>query len=97
MIVKDLQEAVDLLIQNDFPVFPNKKLAIEQGKKFGWKDCIKIKRRFETVWVVGKKDFQPTEIAGITHDNYRFPMLKWERDNRNIQFNPVVQFQIKTY
>ena len=52
-----------------------KKAAIEAGKAYGWREAVKIRRRFESVWVVGKKDFQNDEVAGVDAEVFRFPML----------------------
>lgn len=57
------------------PTFPSKKAAIEAGKAYGWREAVKIRRRFESVWVVGKKDFQNDEVAGVDAEVFRFPML----------------------
>ena len=75
----------------EVPNFPNKSAALSEGKNYGWTSAIRIKKRFEWVWVVGKKDFQDDEIAdSIAVECLKFPLLKWERDSRGIEYVPVV-------
>lgn len=71
-----VDEIVSLL-----PVFPTKNAAIKEGAKFGWRTAICIERRFEKVWVVGKKCFQEDHSAGLNFDSYRFPLLEWRQEN----------------
>ena len=59
------------------PTFPTKQAAIQAGSKFGWRTAVRIERRFEKVWVVGKKCFQGDRSANLNFDAYRFPLLKW--------------------
>lgn len=63
------------------PTFPTKQAAIQAGSKFGWRTAIRIERRFEKVWVVGKKCFQDDHVADLNFDTYRFPLLKWVNEN----------------
>jgi hypothetical protein len=72
----------------------NKKAAMLAAKEFRWKDVIKLKRRFEHVWIVGKADFEPTYKAGIAFKAYSVPMLRWEK-NLGVTFCPVFKFEIK--
>lgn len=58
--------------------FRTKKAAISAGKEYGWPCAIKLNRRFEDVWVVGKKDFQNDDQTGLEFEVFRFPILKWE-------------------
>lgn len=76
------------------PIFPTKKSALEAGKPYGWRTAVKLVRRFETVWLVGKKDFQDSYTAGIQHEMFRLPLLRWETRNR-VQFCPVLE--VKRY
>lgn len=71
------------------PTFRTKKAAVDAGSAFGWRSAIKVIRRFETVWIVGKKDFQDGEIAGVPHENYRIPMLRWD-EKHGVKYCPVV-------
>lgn len=65
-------------IASAVPMFPTKKAAIAEGKKYGWASAIKMHRRFESVWVVGKKSFQNDEVAGVSMEVFRLPMLRFE-------------------
>ena len=95
MIIKNLTKEIDNLILDRIILsFRTQKKAQMAGKKFGWNCALKINRRFETIWIVGKKEFQPAYIAGIAHDQYRIPLLRWERDNRGIEFCPVFEIEI---
>lgn len=40
---------------NSLPSFRTKKEAIAYGKRFGCNSALRIEKRFECVWVVGKK------------------------------------------
>lgn len=80
----------------EVPQFRTKKEALLEGAKFGWKSAVRLHRRFESVWVVGKKDFQPDEVgknilsSPIRIECFRFPLLRWEHDERGVQFVPVL-------
>ncbi|ECD1675981.1 hypothetical protein MYF05_002749 [Salmonella enterica] len=67
-------------ITSSVPTFPTKYAAIQAGAQFGWGTAIRIERRFENVWVVGKKCFQNDHSAGLNFEAYRFPLLKWEKE-----------------
>lgn len=96
MIVDSLEQALQQPIEDGvIKAFPTKTEAINAGKEYGWKSAIKLNRRFESIWIVAVKDFEPTCIAGISHDNYRVPLLRWERGVDGITRCPVVQYQIK--
>lgn len=71
------------------PQFRTKQAAIEEGKKYGWNTAIKVEKRFESCWVVGKKDFQDSCEGELTFECYRFPLLKWE-DINGVKTNPVL-------
>ncbi|EBW6611179.1 hypothetical protein FR224_17040 [Salmonella enterica subsp. diarizonae] len=62
------------------PAFPTKKAAVNAGAPFGWRVAILIERRFESVWVVGKKCFQSDNSACLNFEAFRFPLLKWEKE-----------------
>jgi len=70
------------------PGFPTKKQALEKAKDFGWSTAIKIVRRFETVYVVGKKDFETSTDWIGDYEIWRFPLLRWEEVNGHKE-NPV--------
>lgn len=79
MIYKSVVEGVDAAIfAKIIPTFRTKKAATEHGKKYGWNDAFRVNRRFESVWVVGKKDFQPTYIGDLRFDTYRLPLFQFE-------------------
>jgi len=63
------------------PLFPTKKAALVAGKEYGWRDAVRLIDRFETVWVVGQQMLQPDETAGIRREHFRFPLLRWERQD----------------
>jgi hypothetical protein len=74
--------------------FPNKKAAIEAATKFGWgSNVVRVGRRFERIWIVGRVDFQPEEVAGVTKDVLRVPMLRYETGQDGIERQPVVEFR----
>lgn len=91
MLVESIEKGIEQAIRDDvIKTFRTKKDALAHAQNFGWKHALKIKRRFETVWVVGKKDFQPTIKAGLTLDSYRIPMLKWEKNSFGVNFCPIL-------
>ncbi|EBZ0941213.1 hypothetical protein D7O10_10295 [Salmonella enterica subsp. enterica serovar Braenderup] len=67
-------------ICSSVPTFATKQAAIKAGSMFGWRSAVRIERRFEKVWVVGKKCFQSDHSAGINFEAYRFPLLRWEKE-----------------
>ncbi|MCK7131593.1 hypothetical protein L8O22_22005 [Enterobacter roggenkampii] len=67
-------------IVSSVPTFPTKTAAVNAGAEFGWRTAIRIVRRFENVWVVGKKFLQGDHSAGINFEAYRFPLLRWEKE-----------------
>ena len=71
--------------------FLTQKMAIEASHKYGWGNrIIRVERRFERVWLVGAIDFQPEEIAGVTTDVLRLPLLHYETGEDGIQYQPVL-------
>lgn len=77
-------------IMQEVRVFSTKQAAIAAAKQFGWKSAIKVARRFDTCWIVGKFDFQPDEVAGITFEVLRVPLLRYETGVDGIQRQPVL-------
>lgn len=61
------------------PTFPTKKEAVKAGSEYGWSTAICIRRRFETVWLVGKQDFQNDSVGRVEFEVFRFPLLRWEK------------------
>jgi hypothetical protein len=75
------------------PAFGTQKTAIEAAVKYGWgRKILRVDRRFERIYIVGVLDFQPRDIAGITVDTLRVPLLRWETGHDGIKYNPVVEF-----
>lgn len=60
------------------PQFRTKSAALTEGKKYGWNTAIQISKRFEKVWVVGRKDFQDSYEGDLRFECYRFPLLRWD-------------------
>lgn len=71
------------------PVFPTKKAAVAAGKTFGWTSAVRATRRFETVWLVGRQLLGNTEVAGVSREEFRFPLLRWEV-RQGVQHCPVL-------
>jgi hypothetical protein len=71
---------IDLAIgERLIPSFPTKKVAIEAARKFGWRaNVVRIIRRFEKVWVVGRVDFQPSYEGGLRFEVLRVSLLRWD-------------------
>ncbi|MEG8994755.1 hypothetical protein U4T15_19865 [Klebsiella pneumoniae] len=65
-------------IVNSVPGFRTRADALKAGSPFGWRTAIRLERRFENIWVVGKKDFQPDETDGMCYDAFHLPLLRWE-------------------
>ncbi|HEM8613679.1 TPA: hypothetical protein U2Q68_003493 [Citrobacter amalonaticus] len=65
-------------ICSSVPTFATKQAALKAGSMFGWRSAVRIERRFEKVWVVGKQCFQSDHSAGINFESYRFPLLRWD-------------------
>lgn len=90
MLVDSIEKGVEYAINNGLKTFRTKKQALSYAKEFGWRHAFKIQMRFEAVWIVGKKDFQPTIKAGISLDSYRIPMLRWDKNDYGITFCPIL-------
>jgi len=96
MVVDNLEKALFYPIADGLvKTFRTKGEALKAGTEYGWKSALKINRRFEKVWVVAQKDFQPNYILDIRYDNYRVPLLRWDKGEDGIERCPVVQFQVK--
>ncbi len=65
---------VSFLEKQHIKTFISKKEALEHGKTFGWKTAVRIVKRFEIVWFVGVKNFQPTEIDGTSYESVTCPL-----------------------
>ena len=84
------QLSVDVhALKSCVPVFATKGEAIKAGKQFGWNSAVRIKDRFEYVWVVGLLSFQRDYSAGFPREHFRFPLLRWDRKD-GVQFCPVL-------
>ena len=81
-------------IKRVLPLFPTRKAAIQAGKKYGWNSAIRLCFRFEHCWVVGKKMMQPEETGGVYREHYRFPLLRWEKNENNVEFCPVLTLYV---
>jgi len=59
--------------------FCTKKEALATASQFGWAGkVLHIKRRFETIWVVGEVQFQPEYVlTGVSFYVAEFPLLKF--------------------
>ena len=77
--------------------FRTKKEALSEGKKYGWSSALHIEKRFETVWIVGSKDFQNENEGDLSFEVYRLPLLQWTIEN-GIKINKVLKMRkyIKT-
>lgn len=76
------------------PAFGTQEMAIEAASKYGWgRKILRVDRRFERIYIVGVLDFQPRDIAGVTVDTLRVPLLRWETGYDGIKYNPVVEFR----
>lgn len=89
---KDWPEIERAISCGDIPTFSTKAAMKNTASKFGWSDGIRIQRRFETVWLCGKKDLQPDCEGGIEFDVIRVPLLRWEV-KEGTQVCPVVKFR----
>lgn len=66
------------IASGELPSFPTKRAAEAAGKVYGWKTALKVSRRFETIWLVGKEDFQPDYELDIEFRVLRLPLLRWD-------------------
>lgn len=71
------------------PGFRTRAEALAEGSLFGWRTAIRLQRRFEQIWVVGKMDFQPDTVDGAVCDVFRLPLLRWETEHGKC-FCPVL-------
>ncbi len=92
LTAKEWPEIEKAVSAGELQTFRTKKEAESCGKQYGWKISSRFVRRFEIVWIVAKKDFQPDYEGDIKFDVIRTPMLRW--DNKDgIKFCPVVKFR----
>jgi hypothetical protein len=86
----DWSPNIETAIAGGVRTYATKTRALSAGKAFGWRSAVRIQRRFERVWVVGAVDFQPTTHQGESVECLRIPLLRWDRDERGIEFCPVL-------
>jgi len=68
-----------------------KREALETAAQFGWgRRVLMVERRFERVYVVGTVDFQPQREGDLEFQTIRMPLLRWERGEDGIKYQPVV-------
>lgn len=91
--LKDWSEMMPYIQEGVIPSFRTKAEALKAGRHFGWKTAVRVEKRFETVWVVGKCDFQPESLYDLVWDVIRLPLLRWERNEFGIEFCPVVKIR----
>lgn len=71
-----LEKAV---FKGDVPTFRTKRAALDAGRPFGWASAVRLIRRFETVWVCGRLNFQATDEHASVYSTFRVPKLQWSR------------------
>ena len=86
---RDIDRAISA---GDVPAFPTKAAAVDAAQKFGWSKVFRFHRRFESVWVVGVKDFQNDVEADVEFQVIRVPLLRWDQFNGQTRC-PVVKFR----
>lgn len=87
-----LERAVSL---GDVKTFRTKRAALDAGRPFGWASAVRLVRRFETVWLCGRLDFQAADDNAPTYSTFRAPRLQWIID-RGIQRVAVTIFRRST-
>lgn len=71
--------------------FPTKSKALGEASAFGWSGkVVRVARRFETVWIVGRIDFQPETAGSLEWDVLRIPALYYE-DKGGVKTQPVLK------
>lgn len=73
-----LEKAV---FRGDVQTFRTKRAALDAGRPFGWASAVRLVRRFETVWLCGRLDFQAADDRSPAYSTFRVPRLQWSRDN----------------
>jgi hypothetical protein len=87
----DLDKAIS---SGDIKAFGSSTQAQEAAIKYGWgKNVIKVERRFEYVYIVGTLDFQPDVEFGVETQPLRVPLLRYDKGEDGIKFQPVVKFK----
>lgn len=91
----EIEMIEDLFKKDWIKFYPNKKSAQLEAKKFGWSNQVfKHKRRFEVVWIIGKKEFySEKDIFNIETITYYFPKLQYEIIN-GIKQQPVLKAKV---
>ena len=74
----DFFPTIERAIISGVKTFRTKQDAITAGSEYGWRCAVKVARRFETIWIVGKLDFQDSYENDIAFKCLRIPMLKYE-------------------
>lgn len=92
LIAKEWPGIEKAISEGELKTFRTKKEAESFGKVYGWKVSTQFARRFEIVWIIAKKDFQPDCECGIEFDVIRAPMLRWDSKD-GIKFCPVAKFR----
>jgi hypothetical protein len=95
-VEEDMRRITDMFNSDDFfptiesailsgvPTFRTKTEAMKAGSKFGLRCALKVARRFETIWIVGKIDFQDSYENGIPFQCLRLPLLKFENNMQRV-------------
>ena len=68
----------ELIANQIVRTFTLKRDAVNAGKLFGWKDTIRIDRRFERVYIVGKQQFRSISDCHCVFDVIDLPLLEWD-------------------
>lgn len=83
------------IASGDIRAFGTRRQAEEAAQLYGWGNrVIRCERRCENVWLVGVVDFQPEEVAGITKDVFRVPLLRYNEGEGGVKYQPVVKFYL---
>lgn len=68
-------------IVNTVPGFRTRAEALKAGSPFGWRTAVRLERRFEIIWVAGKKEFQSDVVDDVSYDAFHLPLLRWEEED----------------
>lgn len=77
----------------DVKAFPTKKAALSAAKTFGWRNVLRVNRRFEKAYIIGKLDFQDDLEGDVEFVKLRVPALRWELNDANVKYQPVISFR----
>ncbi len=80
----DFFPSIEKSIEGGVKTFRTKSDALKAGSAFGWRCAVKVARRFETVWIVGRVDFQNSYENDLAFQILRIPMLKYENSMQPI-------------